>query len=849
MDELLSLSERDVLELIPKTSGLYFVNCANCHSGTQEQSPFAWDIHQPDKMVCKACGQVYPDPAFPEEGVIELNNSIEYRYYEDDEGKRYFFQGRLWDLKRRYLVSKAREFAEGYDLTGREDLARRSGLILYGFARTFPGWALHFELPYRPKEFWSYNEGPSPVPRYKSWRICKWTWWDYLGVDTDLIEAYKFIAGSQALKDLADDYNVDIHKAIREDLFGQMVEHAMRNEEYYSNMSPVFWKSVVRAAEAMEEPRYIEEMAQRFTFFMENRFQYDGFWFENTPSYHNQTVGTLKTFLRSMEEVSRSLGLKALPLKGQDLLREAEMAVEKLRLPNGRYAPTNDTWHHSRGEPLDSSRPQLLPSMGYAILGQGKGECQVQAHLAFTGGYHHKHRDHLNLLLFAFGKEMLSDIGYTHTKERAWSISTAAHNTVIIDGKDQEIDGEHKGISLKAFGRADHAFQVVSASSSSAYPQVSQYHRHVLMIGAGNGESYILDLFRVLGGDVADYIFHGDADEDSDICHSLGEGHRANLLESSESFKRPEGEHDYSPIQKGTSYGFIEDTRALNAQGPFNLDLKYPSITPSLRIHFPLPEENQVILGKDPSIRGAGENDLNLHMHRRPVILLRKEGAPVDTLFCSVLEPYEEKPFIDTIRVLKKEGGFLSLEVTRAGVVDLLMADVGPFPRHHEFLLTDGVSASFEGRYAMARIYPEGAVELYSLGAEEVTIGQYSIKGPGHIEGQIIGACRDERYFLASGSCPEGLEGHTLILIDDDGRGNGFTVKETKGEPGGIFRIYVEEDPGFCERDGTLERVTAPQRHFVTWPKYRIYIQRKLNFLLDERRISKFYGENDPKKG
>jgi hypothetical protein len=55
-------------------------------------------------------------------------------------------------------------------------------------------------------------------------------------------------------------------------------------------------------------------------------------------------------------------------------------------------------------------------------------------------GYSHQHEDKLNFLLFAYGKEMLTDAGnyeYDTSDMRKYVISTRAHNTVMIDGKEQ----------------------------------------------------------------------------------------------------------------------------------------------------------------------------------------------------------------------------------------------------------------------------------------------------------------------------------------------------------------------------------------------------------------------------
>lgn len=842
---ILELSDDELLNLIPRTSGLYFVNCANCHVGAQERSPFVWDIKNPDKLVCEACGEEYPSTSYPENGFIKVYDNkgepIFYKYYEDKNGHRHYFEAYRWDLQRIYMTEAALKLAELYDLTGDEGFARKSALILYGFAQVFPGWALHFDLPYIPKEFWSYNKGPSDVSGRLSWRVGKWTWWDYLGIDLKLIKAYDLIKSSMAFHVLSREMNLDVGKLIREDLFEEMVNHTMRNKESFTNMSPIFWTSVLRVAKAIQKPGYVEEVERRFKSFINTKFQYDGFWMENTPSYHLQTTDALRNFAVELKDIFLTLNM--IPSSKDDihsleLLDFADESIKKLRLPNGRFAPVNDTWHHTKGESINTSSPQLLPSMGYAILGSGTDASQIQAHLSFTWGWSHSHRDQLNLLLFAFGKEMLSDIGYTHTKDRVWTFSTAAHNTVVIDGKEQSIDPKCKGISLKAFGGNHDDFQVVSACSKSAYPNSSEYRRHLILVGTETGEPYILDIFNVAGGKVEDYIFHGDADFDSYIVHDLGAPiwTRKNLLPSNYQFVRPTGEHDLGLLDKGLCYGFIEDVKAFKVPGTFHVDFRYEkNVAPSLRVHFPSPNSDGVIIGKDFSIRRAKENDMYLDNYYRPVVLLRKEKRGIKqlrTLFSSILEPYQGVPFIHGIEVLKKDLNFIALQIDRGNQKDLLIVDTAltSQPSLHEFILPGGKGVRFKGKYGLARLRDDGKVmKIHGFGVREFTIGEDSLQSKGVLRGKILSAFprihgKERGSFIVDGVVKREVAGQTLILEYDDKTTSGFTIEAVEESSNDKSILYVREDPALIEEEGKIIRTACPQRHFSSWPKYYILL-------------------------
>jgi len=79
-----------------------------------------------------------------------------------------------------------------------------------------------------------------------------------------------------------------------------------------------------------------------------------------------------------------------------------------------------------------------------AILQSGKGEHARALWLDYDIGGSHSHADGMNLGLFAHGLDLLPDAGYPQNQFAAqepaktgWFIKTAAHNTVVVNGRDQ----------------------------------------------------------------------------------------------------------------------------------------------------------------------------------------------------------------------------------------------------------------------------------------------------------------------------------------------------------------------------------------------------------------------------
>lgn len=119
-------------------------------------------------------------------------------------------------------------------------------------------------------------------------------------------------------------------------------------------------------------------------------------------------------------------------------------------------------------------------------------------------GVHH-HLDSLNLTYWREGHEILSDLGYLWDHPKKSQLSrTVAHNTVVIDGKDQR-SREREG-TVHFFKTSPHVKAM--AASSRAYAAASFYHRTSALIEHGAGRSYAVDCFRVAGGSTQDFVYH-----------------------------------------------------------------------------------------------------------------------------------------------------------------------------------------------------------------------------------------------------------------------------------------------------------------------------------------------------
>jgi hypothetical protein len=119
-------------------------------------------------------------------------------------------------------------------------------------------------------------------------------------------------------------------------------------------------------------------------------------------------------------------------------------------------------------------------------------------------GNHH-HYDSLNLYYWKNGRELLSDLGYLWDHPlKHMTTRTVAHNTVVLDEKDQVT--KDRGGEALFFRTSEHVKAMEAASR--AYPQAKLYRRTSAVIDHG-GRNYVVDFFRVEGGKRQDYVYHG----------------------------------------------------------------------------------------------------------------------------------------------------------------------------------------------------------------------------------------------------------------------------------------------------------------------------------------------------
>jgi hypothetical protein len=197
----------------------------------------------------------------------------------------------------------------------------------------------------------------------------------------------------------------------------------------------------------------------------DKQFLPDGGQVELTPAYHNATIDNV---LR-IADVARRTGRETeLPAAYISSMEKTYDFLLTLMTPDRNLPRFNDSWPvpaqriYTQAlkffperqdfqwalDPAGQGRPpeftsRFLDWSGFAVM---RSDWSPTAnYLVFDVGplgFAHVHQDKLNIVLWAHGRELLLDSGgasYERSKWRTWSLSTAAHNCVMVDGLGQDV--------------------------------------------------------------------------------------------------------------------------------------------------------------------------------------------------------------------------------------------------------------------------------------------------------------------------------------------------------------------------------------------------------------------------
>lgn len=845
VERVMRMTEVQLLAFVPQWTYVQYCECPRCYGGVEGNGVFTWTIERPEEMTCRYCGTVYPNPQYPETETLTgqnmLGETITLPYHKGTQADApHFLSSHLLLLRRSWLLSQADLLARAYATTGKEAYARRVAVILDAFAQRYPHYPVMQNLPRRV----TFREQKAPWP----WDSGRWDFF-HNNIPISLLPAYDLVYLSPQFDLLSQERGYDVRERIEQDFLKPSCEEIMLREDHVNNCVGYDVRSAAILGRIFAEARYVHWAFGWMTRNLTEGFMRDGFWKEGTHSYHDMAVGGLTYALDAVRGYSDPPD-DTDPVDGtryDDLDPDGQFpfwgyckdAPDILASPDGIAATFHDTHpYERRATPRSQTVSTMMPAVGHASLGRGRDGDQMQAQLHFSGGYGHQHYDNLNLTLWAKGKEMLPDLGYTWTQMRCWTTSTVAHNTVVVNRQDTKANPSDG--NLLAYHPGDLtdpealAPALVEADGKLGYSDIKDlnlYQRTLLLIPVSAADAYVVDLFRLRGGQIHDWALHGDADEDVTAACDLPLGPAlATMLLPEEKWVEPEQEyHTYPP------YGMLRDMRPAAVPGSFRLDFVYSGDPPrGYRLHMLPCGGAELLLGRAPSVRRMGQGS---HGDMRkaydfwmPIMLLRRTGqAPLTSVYTAIHEPWAEKPFLDAVEPVQLSPPAelaLAIEVRQGQTVDTIIStnDTPPYPERRT---ASGIS--IRGRFAVVRQVGGTATVLWLFDGQRLEGNDFLLASQvTAYEGDLTGATRvadggAQDALITDARLPAGeaLRGRWLIVTYPNGLTQGHELERVEERHGQTLPV-TRTDHGLRLAGETVQEVYAPLRKFQGTCHFRL---------------------------
>ncbi|MBQ2839960.1 MAG: Ig-like domain-containing protein, partial [Oscillospiraceae bacterium] len=282
-------------------------------------------------------------------------------------------------------------------------------------------------------------------------------------------------------------------------------------------------------------------------------------------------------------------------------------------------------------------------------------------------GASHAHTCALNLGMTAFGLNFMPDLGYpaatgNDVNRTQWIDTTFSHNTVIVDDKQQKGDIEIRG-KIKHFSD-DGNIKLMDVSAPFAYPaetySVDEYRRSVMQIDVDDENSYVVDFFRVLGGNSHTYNLHASSNA---ISEHLGLGEVVPQTDENGNYIGSYAGPDvpYGEGAAGIPYGhtWLENVdRASNPEDKMEIDFEIKDFNKAIKdskgLHLRMTMLNgtNVAKGAKPSLAITDghppQKAENKNIDRLKYVLLKNEGENLDSTFTTVFEPYRNERYLSS---------------------------------------------------------------------------------------------------------------------------------------------------------------------------------------------------------
>lgn len=473
----------------------------------------------------------------------------------------------------------------------------------------------------------------------------------------DELLAFDAIYNSVALTNLSTQMGFNVRQFICDNLFFDegdfLVNHIPVDIAIQSNLSGPY-AILPQVARVLNRPDYIYWMDAYLDATVRQKIRRDGALEEGEGysigylnSNQDAAQNTRDYFLTRAATNSDLLAISNRARIYNTTLTYGQGQWSTLSLPSGQLPAFGDTPYNTYFSSHSAGYSSLLPAYGTLSLGAGSGSQAVQLNQNFSGNNNHMRADMNAFVLWAFNNPYLDNIRYYNGSiGRNFGEQMLAYNTVTIDRANltpyTDADTYGNG-DLTIYEPGNNGLAMTEIDGQRAYSsKASRFQRVLLLNTVDLAKPYVVDVFRVTGGTVHDYTFHGA------ILWSQNWKCSFPLVTNSNPYPMLEGSEAWNPADDTPYYGFWRNVSSNTAPGNFQLTFTDTNRATARDTRLWMtadPNTYNVYLGttpvpaRDNTVPTNFFNSLGL-IRPSAIIRHRISSGTLQDLFVSVVEPF-----------------------------------------------------------------------------------------------------------------------------------------------------------------------------------------------------------------
>jgi len=690
-----------------------------------------WQPEHPDRLVCNYCGLVVEKDTFPENGFIQRTTPqgevIPHPVYRDKDGKTYPIWQTIGYKKADYAYSWIEALGVAYAMTGKVEYAATATHLLHALAKVYPGYIFHDNFRF-DSQAWGW------AGKLTGWHLSDARILMKLGTAWDLIRHSDFVT--------TEDRMFIESNLFRKG--GEMLT-AVRPLQGISNDVAYRFGAVSLIGRLLQDHEilsWVLDSNESFDIVLDHLFFKDGAWHERSLSYHGmmtRSVWMAPYYLDGYSDPYSYTGpgrFENIQLRNHAKLDPINEIAFKMRFPDGSLPSVNDSRFGTRpqkegaeamyvltGEDkwlayaqaayegnllqegslfslfnrppeveeelkaltFDTSIPETsedYTGMGLFMLRRGAGDKRTvftMHHQKFANS--HTHYDALSTILWADGREMLSDLGYAlfGIRERTtWYNASLSHNTLTVDTLNQRAPN---GVANFIFH--GNLFSACEGESWDSYRMICEpFARQIALIDGPDGSPYAVDIFRGGGGSIHDWALHGEG-PDFEV-----EGVD---LQDVEQFPG-----------KDYAYEEVSEVRTGAIDGPWKARWEWEDGT-ALQAVIAEQENSQLYATRSPGMRVREQTDRKIHS-----LFIRRSGEDLRSQFIAAYDPHREQSQvkrIETIEVSPEAHWALVFKVhLSGGMTDYVFSSYIDVAASGQVFEGDNLTVKWKSRFGVVRV-------------------------------------------------------------------------------------------------------------------------------------------------